>query len=420
MRRNLSLWLSLPATAGLLAFAALPAVAQKPAAPAAASTAAALQYSPAKTPEGMGLIHGQVTNPTGQPQPGGEIGLSTDGGATYKFTFPVNDDGAYSGQAPVGTYTVVYRQKDTPAGKMVDDLPNVKIVAGQDVTADLDMSRAAYIAKMSPEQQKALEELKKQNASALAANKVINNLNADLRAVNQDIKDADGARETAAQQLGSAATPATLAAKVEEIQSAKYNDIVTMMTRDTAVKPDQAILWTELATGQRGLKQYDQAITNYQKALTLEQADKKPAPDVLGSIESGLGECYAREGKVPEANAAFDAAVKADPSRASLYLRNQAVIFFQEHNLTAQVAAADEAIKVLPDMAILYYIKGQGLVANATIDPKTQRIVLPPECTEAYKKYLQLDPNGPFAAEVSGILQQAGEKINSSYRAGKH
>jgi tetratricopeptide (TPR) repeat protein len=405
MKRKLSLWLSLPAAAGLLAFAMMPAFAQQSTAPAAT---------------GPGKIHGHITNPTGQPQPGGEIGLSTDGGATLKYTFPVDDNGDYTGQAPAGTYTVVYREKDTPAGKMVDDLTNVKIEAGQDTTADIDMSRAAYIAKMTPEQQKQLEELKKQNAAAINANKVINNLNADLRTVNSDIKDADGARNAAIQQLGSSATPAAVDAKVQEIQSAKYNDVVTLMTKDTAVKPDQSILWTELARGQLGLKQYDQAITNFQKALTLEQASKKPSPEILGTIESGMGECYARSGKVPEANAAFDAAAKDDPTRASFYLRNEAVIFFQAHNTTAQVAAADEAIKADPSLAILYYIKGQGLVQNATVDPKTQRIVLPPDCTAAYQKYLELAPDGPFAAEVKGILSQAGEKIQSSYRAGKH
>ncbi|MGH9607667.1 MAG: hypothetical protein ACRD3N_18405 [Terracidiphilus sp.] len=405
MKRNLSLWLSLPAAAGLLAFAAMPAFArQQTAAPAAA----------------MGQIHGQITNPTGQPQPGGEIGLSTDGGATLKYTFPVNDNGQYTGQAPPGTYMVVYREKDTPPGKMVDDLTNIKIIAGQDTTADIDMSREEYIKKMSPEEQKQLEALKKQNSSALEANKVIKNLNADLGTVNQDIKDADAARTAAAQQLGAGATPAAVDAKAGEIATAKYTDVVSLMTKDTAVKPDQAILWTELATGQRGLKQYDQAIVNYQKALSLEQAEKKPAPSILGTAESGLGECYARTAKVPEANAAFDAAVKDDPTRASFYLRNEAVIFFQEHNTAAQVAAADEAIKADPTMAILYYIKGQGLIENATIDPKTKRIVLPPDCTAAYQKYLQLDPTGPFAAEVAGILQQAGEKVSSNYRAGRH
>ena len=134
---------------------------------------------------------------------------------------------------------------------------------------------------------------------------------------------------------------------------------------------------------------------------------------------AGLGEVYARQGKVPEANAAFDAAAKADPSRAAFHLRNEAVIFFQEKNSDAQVKAADAALAVDPNQPILYYIKGQGLIQNATVDPKTQRIVLPPECTEAYQKYLAMAPTGPYAAEVKGILDQAGEKINSNYKAPK-
>jgi hypothetical protein len=56
---------------------------------------------------------------------------------------------------------------------------------------------------------------------------------------------------------------------------------------------------------------------------------------------------------------------------------------------------------------------------QATIDPKTNRIVLPPDCTEAYQKYLSLAPTGPYAGEVKGILDQAGEKINANYKAPK-
>ncbi len=52
---------------------------------------------------------------------------------------------------------------------------------------------------------------------------------------------------------------------------------------------------------------------------------------------------------------------------------------------------------------ILYYIKGQGLIQKATVDPKTNRIVLPPDCTEAYQRYLALAPTGPYAAEVRGF-----------------
>ena len=412
MKRKFSLWLSLPAAAGMLAFALMPALAQQNAPAAQAGTAA------------MGKIHGHVTNPTGEPQGGGEIGLSTDGGANYKFTFPVDDNGNYSGQAAVGTYTVIYREKDTPPGKMVDDLPNVKIIAGQDTTADIDMSRAEYLAKMTPEQRKQLEELKKQNASALQANKIINALNADLRTVNQDVRDAENARATAIQQLGSNATAANVAAAASQIETAKYTEIETLMTKDTALKPDEPLLWTELGRAKIGLKKYPEAITTFQKALTIEQAEKKQNPEILGTIYSGLGEAYARTGKVPEANQAFDNAAKSDPTHADMYYRNQAVIFFQEHNSAAQVAAADLAIKQDPNMAdpvkaLLYYIKGQGLVQNATIDPKTQRIVLPPECKDAYEQYLKLAPDGQFAAEVQGILQQAGEKVSSTYKAGR-
>ena len=38
---------------------------------------------------------------------------------------------------------------------------------------------------------------------------------------------------------------------------------------------------------------------------------------------------------------------------------------------------------------------------------------------EAYQKYLDLAPNGQFAQEVAGILQQAGQKVSSSYKAPK-
>jgi tetratricopeptide (TPR) repeat protein len=397
MKRTLSIWLGL-AAAALLALALAPGHAQQ--APAA----------------NTGKIHGRVINPTGQPQGGGSVSLSTDGGLTLKYTFPVDESGNYTGEAPQGTYMVVYRAADTPAGKMVDSIRGVKIVAGQDTSQDVDMSRQEYIDKMTPEEKKQLEELKKANADALKANVLINQLNADLKVVNQDKQDIDHATTLAAAALGGTPSKIDLANKIAEIRTAKYTDIVSIATKDTGLKPDEALLWNQLGYGQAGLKQYDDAITSYKKAVDLETAAKKPRMPVIGQAQAGLGECYARTGKVPEANAAFDAAAKADPANAQLYLKNQAIIFFQEGNSTAQAAAADEAIKADPNpndpnLAILYYVKGQGLIMNATQDPKTKLYILPPGCAEAYEKYLQLAPKGPFAADAAGILQQAGIKV---------
>ena len=147
MKRNLSLWL------GLLAFALMPALAQAP----------------------TGKIHGHVTNPTGAAVNGGSVSLSTDGGHSAKFTFQIDANGDYKGEAPAGTYMVVYRAPDTPADKMIDSIDNVKIVVGQDVNQDVDMSRKEYIDKLSPEQKKQLEDLKKHNSEAMKANEVIKN-----------------------------------------------------------------------------------------------------------------------------------------------------------------------------------------------------------------------------------------------------
>jgi tetratricopeptide (TPR) repeat protein len=401
MKRTFSLWLGMTAVAGMLAFALPSAHAQAPAA------------------EKMGKIHGHVINPTGQPQGGGTVSLSTDGGHTLLFTYPVDSTGAFSGDAKPGTYTLVYRAADTPEGKMVDSIRGIKIVADVDLAQDDDMSRQEYIDAMTPDEKKQLDELKKQNAEALKSNSLINSLNADLKVVSQDKKDIDTAPATAQQTLGASATKADLTAKTDEIKAAKYTDIQSLMTKDTGLKPDEPLLWNNLAFAQAGLKENDDAIANYKKAIDMETASKKPRMPVIGAAEAGLGEIYAREDKVPDANAAYDAAVKADPALAPLYLRNEAVIFYQDNDNAAETAAADEAIKIDPNQAILYYIKAQGLVANATVDPKTQRIILPPDCTAAYQKYLELAPDGPYASEVAGILQQAGEKVSSSYKAPK-
>jgi tetratricopeptide (TPR) repeat protein len=396
---------------GVLAFALVPAVAQQtPAVP-------------------TGKIHGHVTNPTGAPQNGGTVSLTEVTRAAAgpglsaqtadRGTFTVDANGDYSGEAPAGTYTIIYRSPGMDKDKQADMLANIKVVAGQDMAADVDMSRPDYIEKLPEDQKKQLEDLRKKNQDALKVNEVIKNLNADLKVVAQDLKDADGAHAAAVQQLGATAARADVDAKTNEIKTAKYTDIETLMTKDSQLRPTEAVLWSYLGQAQAGQKKYDDAETSYKKALEVDAAAKKPNPAIEGMANSGLGEIYARNGKVPEANAAYDAAAKANPTSAGTYLRNQAVIFFQAGNSDAQVAAAEMAIKNDPNDALVYYLKGQGLVSKATVDPKTQRIVLPEGCAEAYQKYLDLAPTGPYATEVQAILQQAGTKINSTYKAGK-
>lgn len=334
----------------------------------------------------LGRIHGHVTDPTGMPKNSGTISLSQDGGKTSQYTFPVSAQGDYKGEAKPGTYDVVYRQLDTPSDKMADDIPNVKLVAGQDTTQDVDMSRKEYLDKMTPEQRQQVEEYKKKNAEILKTNSVIKNLNADLASARQSIKDK------------------------------KYEDAEALMLKDTAIKPEAAILWIELASAQLGLKKYDDAAVNFKKTIDLDKAAPKQNAEIEGGANSGLGEVYARTGKIADAQAAYDSAAKWNPAAGAQYLTNEAVIYYQLGNADAQAVAADAALKLDPTTRpILYYLKGQALVSKATVDSKTNMIVLPPGCAEAYQKYLELAPDGQFAKESKEILAQAGQKITSGF-----
>lgn len=378
MMQRTHIWLRLAlafSIAGVLTLVTLPAGAQTGAA-------------------GSGKIHGQVLNPTGAPMTNGTVSLYAGGMSSptqeAKYTFPVDANGNYKGDdVAAGTYTVTYRQPDTPKDKVVDQIDNVKVVPGQDALQNLDMSRPDYIAKLTPEQRKALEEAKAKNAAALKENAQIKNLNADLNEARTDRANKN------------------------------YQEAETLMQKDVAIKPDEPLLWVELGEAQLGLKQYSDAETSLQKCITLEQAAKKPNTDVEGAAGNSLGETLADEGKIPESQAAYDAAAKADPAQAAMFYQNEAIVMSRAGKVDETVAAADKAIAADPSRPIPYYLKGQALINKATVDPKTQKIVAPPGCQEAYEKYLQLQPNGPFANDAKQVLAELNQSAVTNYKAGK-
>jgi tetratricopeptide (TPR) repeat protein len=358
----------------------------------------------------LGRIHGRVINPAGVPQKNGTVSLSVDGGETLSYNFPVSPSGVFSGAALPGEYTIVYRAPDTPEGKIVDYISGVLVAAGQDAAQDIDMTRREFIARLSPDEQRQLQELRDANAAASSdAKRGVSAIEADLEIVNLDLQAAGKARVTATQNLGGSAARQDVDSMTAEIESAKLTEIETLMTKDAAADPTEPVVWIGMGRAESGLRNYLDAESNFKKALDLALKADPPRPEVVGAAQAGLGEVYARTLMVDDANAAFDAAAKADPSNTAKYLRSQAIVFFNAKNFDAQVDAADLAIKADPDQAILYYIKADGLAQNARVDPESNKLVLPPGCADAFRKYLELDPNGPYAANAATALQRAGE-----------
>ena len=106
---------------------------------------------PALSQSSTGKIHGRVLDPAAMAKTSGNVALSVDGGYNSRYTFPVNENGDYAGEGiEPGTYSVIYRAAESVSEKYVDQIKNVKIVAGEDTLQNIDMSRKEYIDSMSP------------------------------------------------------------------------------------------------------------------------------------------------------------------------------------------------------------------------------------------------------------------------------
>ena len=357
-----------------------------------------------------GSIHGHVTNPAGAAVNKGEVKLTQDRAADekqrkYLYTFELDANGDYKGSGITpGNYVIIVFQE----GRSVDYQDNVNVAANDDKVVNFDMSRAEYINKMTPEEKKQLEEYKKKNVEVTQANAKIANLNTLLTQARADTK------------------------------AGNYDAAAKSMTDATAAKPDEAILWVALGDAQLGqadtaakaakaagkpasdpeiVQKYNDAAASYKKAIDANAASKKPNVETAAAAENQLGQVYAKAGNGKDASDAYEAAAKADPTKAGMYYFNEAATLYNAGKLDEAGAAADKAIAADPNRADAYYIKAQALIPKATVDPKTQKIVAPPGCVEAYQKYLELAPEGPRAEEVKGILTGIGAEVKSSYKA---
>jgi tetratricopeptide (TPR) repeat protein len=362
---------------------------------------------------GSASIHGHVTNPAGMPLNKGEVRLSADRGGDpkdrkYPYKFPIDQNGDYKGTGIASGKYIVFVFQDEKTLDFTQD--TVDFANGDDKTVNFDMTRAEYLAKMSPEDKKVLEEYKKKNAEIVAGNAKIQNLNALLTQARTDNK------------------------------AGNYDAAIKAMQDATAAKPDEGILWITMGDAQLGAadtaakaakaagtsssdpavaQKYTDAAASYKKGLELNAASKKPSPEAAAAGYNQLGQTYAKMGNAKDSADAYEMAAKAMPANAAMYFFNEAATLYNAGKLPEAEAAADKAIAADPKKADAYYIKGQALIPQATVDPKTQKIVAPPGCVEAYQMYLELAPDGPHAADVKGILEGIGAQVKSTYKAPK-
>ena len=140
----------------------------------------------------------------------------------------------------------------------------------------------------------------------------------------------------------------------------------------------------------------------------------KPDPGYYNN----LGNCLARTGKVDEAGTAYQKAIELDPTNTAMYWRNFAVGLYNTGRIKESVDPLRKATAADPKNAQAWYLLGAALVNTMDFKHDGDKLVpvLQPGTIEAYQKSIDLDPNGPYAAQAKqgmDALQAMGVGIDT-------
>lgn len=286
-----------------------------------------------------------------------------------KVSLKLNSKGEYfSIGVPAGTYNAVLVQNGHP----IDGFSKIPLGAGQEITVNFDLAKDRAAAGISAEDVKKLEEAK-------AANEKIKDLNAVL-------------------------------AQARDLEKAgNYDQAVALLQPVVQQNTSQDLLWAYLGDAYRGGKKYPEAVDAYQKAVQL-----KPAS---GAYHNALADAYAKSGQTEKAIAEYNAAAQAEPANAATYYFNEGAVFTNTGKLDDALAAFDKVIAADPTRAEAYYWKGVNLMGKAKLEGN--KMVAPPGTAEAFRKYLELKPDGPMAQPAKDMLASIGASIETSYGKSK-
>jgi tetratricopeptide (TPR) repeat protein len=346
--------------------------------------------------QSTGTVKGVCKDLEGKPIIGAVVQLTSQE-TGRKYEIKTNNKGEYFslGISP-GKYTVALL-KD---GKELFHYGNVP-VGLDEVTLDFDLKKeqaqGAQQQGVSPEQQKKIQEQQEKAAKETTTVKALNE---------------------------------KLAAATQASTAGDYDTAIKVLTEATQTDATRDLLWFKLADAYRAsapkqtdlaerTKRLETAITDYQKAIDLKQKGMEAAPKTpdaskqLAAYYNNLGDAYARAGKGEEATKALTQAAQLDPPNAAMYYFNLGAVLTNVGKVDDAIAAFDKAIAADPNRADAYYFKGVNLMGKATL--KGDKMVAPDGTSEAFNKYLELQPTGQFAEPAKQMLASIGATVETSF-----
>src|SRR5215469_10041997 len=172
---------------------------------------------------------------------------------------------------------------------------------------------------------------------------------------------------------------------------------VDMLVQDK----DLPVILSNLGLAYGGVGEYQQAITRLQQAAIL-----KPAAGTYMELGTDL----AQVGKVPEATAECDKVLTVDPAAKNMQsgcYKNVAIVLTNKGNLVGVIAHLQKTTQLNPQDGLAWKLLGDALTNTITSKSEAGKMVyvIPPGTIEAYQRYLQLEPNGPYAGQVQAAVE---------------
>jgi tetratricopeptide (TPR) repeat protein len=348
--------------------------------------------------QSTGSVKGVCKDRNGNPITAGTVEwMSNDTGR--KYPIKLNKKGEYFslGIAP-GTYKVTLYDAE---GKELFHFGGVP-VSLEEKTLDFDLQKeqaeGAKGTGLSPEQLKQMQEQQAKQQKEVTTVKALN------------------------EKLSAAQQAAT---------SGDYDTAIATMTEATQMDATRDLLWFKLADYYRlsapkqtdpaeKQKRYEMAATDYQKAIDMKTSGPEKDADAnskLAAYYNNLAEVYAKSGKVDDAIATYTKASQLDPTHAAQYYFNQGAVLTNAGKVDDAIAAFDKVIAADPSRADAYYWKGVNMIGKATL--KGDKMVAPEGTAEAFNKYLELAPTGPYAQPAKDMLASIGAAVETGYKKAK-
>jgi len=298
-----------------------------------------------------GKVEGVVKDSKGDPVDGGIVSLQPATGRSV--TARTNGKGQYSISVPPGDYTL--RVSKGSGSNALNSLPTgVRVAAGSTQTADL----------------------------------------VALEAAEAKAKMAEAEAEAKAAAATSAAFKTAFDAAVMAANAGNHDIAITRFTEAAAANPKCADCYSNLGNSYIQKKDYEKAEAAFLKSNEIKP--NEPSYTGLASVYTAqrkMDQASAAMAKATELGSASSAAGAAGGGNADA-LFNQGVILWNGGKIAEAKAQFQAAVKANPNHAEAHYQLGMALVNEGNLAGAASE----------WNTYITLAPSGPHAAEVKAML----------------